>query len=248
MGGVFSKTRLITGNDLVGSLIGYVTSAFVVEPDAGLTDDLLEVLFENDGSNYETEKLCGTVTKLREHQSLAIINDEIYMDLSFPTPGGRKLRLGDSVSVIVKRRSLEDAWVVDRVEMIDRSSTWKTQEEKEASSLEVAACCDGGPSNGDHLKGKTIVGQITSITAEKVAVINDNELKFELSLDDAYVVGDFLAVEVLFDPEEPEEKPKCIKWQPLRKWKFEGRINVVEGDTGVIDNDVYFQSAACMNG
>jgi len=235
-----------------------LSQTFPFEHDPGLTDDLLEVLYEDDGTNYETKKVGGYVTKVLDSKSLAIIDHEIYMDLAIPCPGGKKLRQGDFILAAVKRRCPEDAWTVERVETVDRSSSaWNKYEDdgdntNDGTLLELPSFLNEGEAIvADHLHCKTVVGQVHGITAGKMVKVNHGEIQeFDQTLvsEDIYAVGDWLALKVLFDPEEPEQKPRCIKSHPLRKWKFEGRVNIVEGDAGVIDNDVYFQTSACING
>lgn len=254
MGSVHSRVERAMNNqkwslDVFWSII---ESVLIADPEPpGLTDDLLEVLFEDDGSNYETDRLNGYVTKLRTEQSLAVINHEVYMDLAIPVPGGKKLRLGDFVVAIIKRRCPDDAWRVDRIEAVDRLASWKTSDDfDDASILELAPCLadEEQSSDGGHLKSKTIVGQVTSVEDSNVVIIDGGKVKFESNPDVTFIVGDLVATKVLFDPEEPDQKLKCVDAQPLRKWKFEGRINVLDEEAGVIDNDVYFQKSVCMNG
>ena len=254
MGGVFSRSEHFLSEpkftlDAFWSYIKYFLFSEPDSPEDFLTDDLLEVLFEDDGSHYETQQMGGHVTKLRESQSLAIIDKEIYMDLAVPVPGGKKLRLGDYVLAIVKRRCPEDAWRVQRVEVVDRGNTWKSKDEFDDCSMVVASCLTAEDGNQeDHLKTKTIVGQITKIENGKVIHIDHGKVKFEVNAEFNFVVGDLVATKVQFDPEEPDRQLQCVTTQPLRKWKFEGRINVLEGDAGVIDNDVYFDTNVCLNG
>lgn len=227
-----------------------LTPLFFHEPDPGFNEDLLEVLFEDDGSNYETSRIDGIVTSLRENQSLAIINHDVYMDLSTPIPGGRKLRLNDFVVAIVKRRSEDDAWRVDRIDMIERSK--KSQNENQSSNAvtETTANQNGECVKADeeHLNSKTVVGQVTSISNN--VVVNNGEIELPLSSANGltYVVGDWLTLKILYDPEETDKKVICTSAKPLRKWKFEGRITVLQEDVGVVDNDIYFNVAVCMHG
>lgn len=229
-----------------------LTPLFPHEADPGFTEDLQEVLFEDDGSHYETKRIDGTVTSLRENQLLAIINHDIYMDLAIPVPGGRKLRLNDFVVVVVKRRCEDDAWIVDRVDMIERSKEFQCENPFETSDgfsghgsdhIQVNVITDG-----QHLISKTIVGQVTSISNK--VIVNNGEIELPLSSANGltYVVGDWLTLKILHDPEEADQKSICTSAEPLRKWKFEGRINILQEDVGVIDNDIYFQVAVCMNG
>lgn len=234
-----------------------LTSLFFYEADPGFTEDLQEVLFEDDGSHYETTRIDGIVTSLRENQSLAIINHDIYMDLSISTPGGRKLRLNDFIVAVVKRRCEDDAWRVDRVDMIER--TKKSQSENHFESSDGFSEIVGDHSNeytqrndndadGQHMISKTVVGQVTSISNK--VIVNNGEIELPLSSANGltYVAGDWLTLKILYDPEETEQKLICTNAEPLRKWKLEGRINILQGDVGVIDNDIHFHVAVCMNG
>lgn len=225
-----------------------LTALFSYETDPGFNEDLLEVLFEDDGSNYETQRISGVVTKLYENQSLAIINHDIYMDLSVPVPGGKKLRLNDFVLSVVKRRSEDDAWRVERVEIVERASMWQSKNDTE--DLEGLQNIPQNQNHADpsieHLQSKTVVGQVTGVS-NKLAINNG---EFELSQGNAitYVIGDWLTMKILFDPEEPDKKVICTAAEPLRKWKFEGRINIFEEDKGIIDNDIFFNLSVCING
>lgn len=226
------------------------TTLFFFESDPGFPQELLEVLFEDDGSHYEMMRIDGTVTMLHESQSLAIINHDIYMDLSISIPGGRKLRLNDFVVAIVKRRCEDDAWRVERVELIERvkksqssgEDQWITPDSGELQSLTIET-------NDENLKAKTLVGQVTEISNNKVIVNNgETELPLSYFYGLTYVVGDWLKLKILYDPEEWNQKPTCISAEPLRQWKFEGRITILQEDYGIVDNDIYFQLAACQNG
>lgn len=229
-----------------------IKSLFPYESDPGFNEDLLEVLFQDDGSHYETERISGTVTTLRESQTLAIINHDIYMDLSVPIPGGKKLRLNDFIVAVVKRRCEDDAWRVERVEMVERTNSWNNRKDsgdlddsQEIQHSQNGVCTD--PS-AEHLQSKTIVGQVTNVSSK--IVINKGEFELPQNNVDGiiYVIGDWLTLKILFDPEETEKKPKCIGAEPLRKWKFEGRINIFQEDKGIIDNDIFFNSSVCING
>lgn len=228
-------------------------SLFPYETDPGFSEDLLEVLFEDDGSHYETERISGTVTTLRENQTLAIINHDVYMDLSVPIPGGKKLRLNDFIVAVVKRRcEKDDAWRVERVEMVERTNSWKNRTDNEDlyDTQEVQHSHNGEctDQSAEHLQSKTVVGQVTSVSSK--VIINNGEFELSQSNVDGiiYVVGDWITLKILFDPEETEKKPKCTSAEPLRKWKFEGRINIFQEDKGIIDNDIFFNVAVCMNG
>lgn len=230
-----------------------LTTLFSYEVDPGLSEDLLEVLYEDDGSHYETERIDGIVTHLRENQSLAIINNDVYMDLCTPIPGGKKLRLNDFIVAVVKRRCEDDAWRVERVDMIERNNKWQNRKEngdewQESSLVSNIECTNVTADDKEHLKSKIIVGQVTEVS-DKV-VINKGE--FELPLSSAngitYASGDWLTMKMLFDPEETDEKLICTSAEPLRKWKFEGRINILQEGKGIIDNDIFFTLAVCMHG
>lgn len=224
--------------------------------DTGFTEDLREELFKDDGSHYESKRLDGVVTKLFENHSLAIINQEIYMDLSVPLPGGKKIRLGDLVVVNVRRKSDCDAWRVASVDLVDRfkgtSNSWGNCNDNFEDALdEPQANSTSLTSTEDYLKSKTLVGQIRSINNQKYK-INDESTEFEIGDTNgiSYQVGDWLSMKVLYDPEENQQKPKCISVEPLRKWKFEGRINLLDTKKGegVVDNDIFFQTSVCSNG
>ena len=87
--------------------------------------DALKEIFHNlgDGSHYRTQRIDGVVTKVCESQGLAVIDHEIYMDLSITALGGKQIRLGDHHILNVKRRSKEDAWTVDQADIIGRKSS-----------------------------------------------------------------------------------------------------------------------------
>jgi len=243
---------------LVQDLWHAIISSLSLEFDSGFTEDLQEELFKDDGSHYESQRVDGTVTKIFENQGLAIINKEIYMDLCVPLPGGKKIRLGDLVVVNVRRKCEDDAWRVASVDLVDRfkgtSNTWgnctdyfEDAMEEQHTNLQAQQTFDV---NG-YLKTKTIVGQITSITNNKYK-INNEEVDFDIEDTNgiSYQVGDWLSVKVLFDPEENQQKPKCLSVEPLRKWKFEGRINILDINkgVGVVDSDIFFQTTVCTNG
>lgn len=223
-------------------------SPFTADP--GFPEDLLEVLFEDDGSHYESKRIDGIVTKLIENEGVAVISHEIYMDLSIPIPGGKKLRLNDFVIAVVKRRCEDDAWRVERVEMIERSKKPQNAEALDNFGNSKNHDCKINHINGnsEHLLGRTMVGQVTNIS--NYVVVNNGEFELPLSNPNGivYVKGDWLTMKVLFDPEEKEEKLTCIDAEPLRKWQFEGRVNVLLEENGVIDNDVFFHISACING
>ena len=250
----FKKNPLVVVNMkmLLQKLWELLAALFSYEADPGFSEDLLEVLYEDDGSHYETERIDGVVTQLRESQSLAIINKDIYMDLSIPIPGGKKLRLNDFIVAMVKRRCEDDAWRVERVDMIERSKKWQNRNEgddewQESTNVKNIESADSNADN-EHLKCKTIVGQVTEVS-NKVIV---NKGEFELPLSSAngitYSTGDWLTMKMLFDPEETDEKLICTSAEPLRKWKFEGRINILQENKGVIDNDIFFTLDVCMHG
>ena len=63
-----------------------------------MTDDLMKVLYEDDGTNYEKKKVGSYVIKVLDSIAAAKIDHEIYMDQAIPGPGaGKKLRQCDSV-------------------------------------------------------------------------------------------------------------------------------------------------------
>lgn len=226
---------------------------FVYEVDPGFPEELLEVLYEDDGSHYETKRINGVVTSLRENQSLAIIDGDIYMDLSIRVPGGKKLRLKDFVVAVVKRRSEDDAWRVESIEMIERANKLqnddqKDQQEESFSTWNETLEYVNNAESHQHLKQKTVVGQVTNVS--DLLIINNGEFKLQMNNLDGitYVVGDWVNIKILFDPEEPDHKLGCTSAEPLRKWMFEGRINLLQDNNGVIDNDIYFDIAVCLHG
>ena len=200
-----------------------------------LTDDLLEILYEDDGSHYQTKRIEGVVTKVRESQGLAVIDHEIYMDLSIPIVGGKKIRLGDHLILNVKRRSEKDAWIVDRVEMIDRKQLISN---------------DSTPENdfSEYLKSKIVIGKVTNITS--CVSVNNGQVFFNSREADGITlcVGDWVSLNVFYDPEEVDEKLNCTKVTPLRQWKLEGRITVLNGKDGVIDDTIFLHTSVCING
>ena len=61
-------------------------------------------------------------------------------------------------------------------------------------------------------------------------------------------VGDWVSCSVLYDPEDVDQKLKCTKATPLRQWKLEGRITMLNGNCGIIDDRIFFDSSVCING
>lgn len=258
MGSVLSRYALNFKENYLEEHVGLLwdnAQQFLFGEKPVLTDELLEVLYEDDGSNYEIEKVWGVVTKLRQDQLIAVINNVIYMDLSIPIPGGKTLRLGDHVFCTIYRRHEEDAWRVEKIEMIERNRTQKGTMEDDLcswdqdSSLAFFGSAEDAPDTNDllNMKPQTIVAQITSIDEE--LSLDNGKMKIPASAckEATYAVGDWLNIRVLVDPEEPNQKPTVVAVVPLRKWQAEGRINIVEGSTGVIDNDIYFNESACQN-
>lgn len=220
-----------------------------------LTDELLEVLYEDDGTNYETEKVWGVVTKLIENKSVAVINNHIYMNLSLSVPGGKTLRLDDQILCTIKRRSVDDAWLVDKIELVERKKTLNGLSsdefglwDLESSNLLCDVYDNANVEDFKGLKPQTLVAQVTATSEE--LTLDNGKLKIPTSACKGvtYAVGDWVNIRVLIDPEEPTEKPKILNLAPLRQWKSEGRITVLEGSTGVVDNDIYFNESVCTNG
>ena len=195
-----------------------------------ISDDLLEVLYEDDGSHYQTKRINGTVTKVHESRDLAIIDHEIYMDLAMaPVIGGKTIRLGDRCILNVRRRSDKDAWTVERVDMVERGAIL------EHTTLE-------------YLKTKVLVGKVTNIAGN--VSVNDGEVILESKEANGILlaVGDWLSINVMYDPEEVDDKPKSTGVTPLRQWKLEGRITVLDGNVGIIDDNIYLHTSVCING
>ena len=206
-----------------------------------LTDEMWEVLFEDDGSHYETKTVSGVVTQVRESQNLAIIDKEIYMDMSVPVLGGRNIRVGDCLLMVVKRRLESDAWRVERVEMINRNN--KNDFSDWGSGPEIIL---DGVHIPDHFNSKIIVGRITDLSSGKVT-INDGELTFDESKADGIklIVGDWLSLSVAYDPEDSHKHYECVRVEPLRMWNLEGRITLWNGEMGVIEDEIHFQKSLC---
>ena len=225
---------------LVHKVVRYILYLGNVKEDPILTDEMLEVLYEDDGSHYEMKTVDGVVTKIRESQGIAVINDEIYMDLAAPVVGGRKIRLNDHIVILVKRRCEEDAWRVERVEMIDRNISW---EDADAPKCQAQ---DAQLKIPDHFLSKIVVGQVTDVS-DKIYV-NDGELSFKEHIADGLVLlkGDWVSCTVIYDPEDAQQTLECIKTAPLRQWKFEAVVTYFEGNMGIIDEDIFFQTSVCL--
>ena len=91
------------------------------------------------------------------------------------------------------------------------------------------------------------MGQITAINQWKVTVDNGDTV-FEHSKGDGtvFVVGDWVSMFIAHDPEE--SRKNVIRVEPLRKWKFEGRVTFVDQKEGIVDETVYFRLSVCQNG
>lgn len=211
-----------------------------------ISDDLLEVLYEDDGSHYQTKRIEGTVTKVRESQGLAVIDHEIYMDLSIPVVGGKKIRVGDHLILEVNRRSEKNAWIVHKVDMVNRNNSFFCDDEfqNQSSHLRTPASCD----DYKYLKSKILIGKVTDITNNVSVNAGQVYLKSKEADGIKLCVGDWVSCSVLYDPEDVDQKLKCTKATPLRQWKLEGRITMLNGNCGIIDDRIFFDSSVCING
>lgn len=227
---------------LVHKVVRYVWHLGNVKEDKILTDEMMEVLYEDDGSHYERKTVDGVVTKIRESQGIAVIDEEIYMDLAAPVIGGRKIRLNDRLVALVKRRSEEDAWRVERVEMIDRNISWENVDAPKSDTVDAQLKIP------DHFLSKIVVGQVTAVSDGSI-VVSDGELSFRENKAEGLVLlkGDWVSCTVIYDPEDAQQTLECIIAAPLRQWKFEAVVTYLEGNMGIIDEDIFFQTSVCTN-
>lgn len=217
---------------------------------AKISDEMWEILFEDDGTHYESKTAHGIVTEVRDSQGIAIIDHEIYMDLSLPVTGGGRIRVNDNLVMVVKRRSIDDAWRVERVEMVERHNYWDLM----SSIINVG---DGGndritagfPEKPDHFTEKVVIGMVTEVLPNEL-VINNGETVISQSEVKKwkYCVGDWLSMIVLFDPESSNSSKKCINVEPLRQWHCQGVITHLFENTGIIEENIFFKLTACSHG
>ncbi|KAH3828171.1 hypothetical protein DPMN_130124 [Dreissena polymorpha] len=207
-------------------LFGETQSTDDLHTDDVHTDDPCEPTVSTEQA-LERREFEGAVSHVFSGHGL--IDSEVYFSLD-QVVGGMRPAVGDSVHVSAVRQNAGGGWHAEKVSI---TTEWEEND-------------DGGIQGSVPTE---LVGMVTS-TSKQTGYVNKNVYYnlAECQLAD-YVPskGDWVKVKVTYQG-EGQMDPVATEMEPLRRMEDDGVVSADMGDHGYINGEVFYTSAALLDG
>ncbi|CAL1531357.1 unnamed protein product [Lymnaea stagnalis] len=194
--------------------------------------------------NVKIQALNGKITHLFEGHGL--INGDIYFS-SGNFQRGEQIEVGDNVEVKAVQHTEDGGWYAEDLKVTNNDWSGKVQDDPEEIDISV-------------LQSQVVMGKVTSIN--NVAGKINKDIDFDISdCKDEYLPmrGDWVSANVKeFDKQldvvddwssmSVIKVKRAFNISPSRQCITEGVVSAVMQDHGYIEEKIYFDKTACLNG